>query len=271
MPTTPIAYNTGSAISGTLQVGDLAIGTTSQEYSLNIGGVKWWMGPEESTGYVIASPVNDNSQPTPVGISASVGFYQSSNLTDNSFTSLVNNVFSQSFTSAYSASLWLTGNGYWNTYSASAFTASNDFTVRIEQAGSDVSWFGSGSFDLTALTLIGSQSIGAGMSANLAIWAIGPITTVDQYGGASLSYPSSFGTGTSYPPPTASGATFGIIPGGASGRILLVPSGYVSNTVISGSTIYPNTTIAGMGLLTGSYIWSWGSGSSFSTLTMNIG
>lgn len=64
--TTPIAYNTGSTISGTIQVGNLAVGTTVQDYSSNLGGVKWWMGPDEELGYVIAKPISGNTQPTPI-------------------------------------------------------------------------------------------------------------------------------------------------------------------------------------------------------------
>jgi hypothetical protein len=120
MPSTPIAYNTGSPITGTTQTGSLAVGSTAQPYCNNIGGLKWWMGPEESTGYVIGKPVPAGNQPTPVEVSASVGFNRSKLKTDASFISLVNNVFRQSitssFTNATSASNWLTSNGYWNTY-----------------------------------------------------------------------------------------------------------------------------------------------------------
>ena len=64
--TTPLAYNTGSTISGTIQVGNLAVGTTVQDYSSNLGGVTWWMGPNEELGYVIAKPISGNTQPTPI-------------------------------------------------------------------------------------------------------------------------------------------------------------------------------------------------------------
>ena len=75
--TTPLAYNTGPNISGTTQIGSLAVGITSQEYSKNIGGVTWWMGPDQDLGYVIAVPVSGNTQPTPFsGVNASVGFYK---------------------------------------------------------------------------------------------------------------------------------------------------------------------------------------------------
>ena len=118
MATTPLAYNPSlSPIAGTTQVGTLAVGTTEQDYSIEPGGVTWWMGPEESTKYVIAVPVSGNTQPTPIsGVTASVGFYQSTDLTDNSFIELTNSVFNQTFSSATEASIWLTNNGYWNSY-----------------------------------------------------------------------------------------------------------------------------------------------------------
>jgi|688.fasta_scaffold41933_2 hypothetical protein len=116
--TRPFAYNpTASPIAGTSQLGTLAIGITNQNYSINPGGVFWWMGPDEDLGYVIAVPVSGNTQSTPIsGVSASVGFYRSNNLTDNSFIELTNQTFNQNFSSATDASVWLTNNGFWNSY-----------------------------------------------------------------------------------------------------------------------------------------------------------
>jgi hypothetical protein len=69
MATTPIAYNPSqSPIGGTEQLINLAIGIDEQDYSLSPGGVTWWNGPEESTGYVIAVPVSGNTQPTPLSL-----------------------------------------------------------------------------------------------------------------------------------------------------------------------------------------------------------
>ena len=63
MPTTrPFSYNTGSPISGTIQVGNLAIGYPTTGYT----GMEWWNGPDESLGYVIAQPVSGNTQPSNV-------------------------------------------------------------------------------------------------------------------------------------------------------------------------------------------------------------
>jgi hypothetical protein len=64
MPTArPFAYNTGSTIPGTIQVGDLAVGTPTDGFTSN---PVFWNGPDEELGYVIALPVPDNTQPTPV-------------------------------------------------------------------------------------------------------------------------------------------------------------------------------------------------------------
>ena len=128
-------------------------------------------------------------------------------------------------------------------------------------------WSGSGSFNLTALTSAGPGSVGAGYASNQAIWAIGPSAPVDTYIGT-IAYPSIFGTNAAGVTST-SGSTFGILPGG-SGRSLYVPSGYVSNTNISGTATYANKTIAEAGLTPGTYTWSWGSGANASSLVMTI-
>ena len=90
--TRPFAYNTGTTISGTTQFGNLAIGNSQVDYSVDYGGVKWWMGPDEDLGYVIAHENASGNQPNPVGSSAYVQFWRTTSFTDNSFLicSLVN-------------------------------------------------------------------------------------------------------------------------------------------------------------------------------------
>ncbi len=44
------AYNSGTGVTGTTQVGSLAVGDTSANYG---AGLTWWNGPDESLGYVI--------------------------------------------------------------------------------------------------------------------------------------------------------------------------------------------------------------------------
>ena len=113
----PFAYNTGAGITGTDQVGDLAVGTPTSGFAST--GLPWWNGPDEDLGYVIAQSVPGNTQPTPVsGVSASVGFFRSSALTDPSFISIANAVAGPSgpFASGSAAKTWLNGNGYWTSY-----------------------------------------------------------------------------------------------------------------------------------------------------------
>ena len=65
--TRPFAYNpTLTPISGTTQIGTIAVGTIGYEYSNNYGGVTWWSGPDEDTGYTIVVPNSGNTQPTSV-------------------------------------------------------------------------------------------------------------------------------------------------------------------------------------------------------------
>jgi hypothetical protein len=264
----PFSYNTGAPIAGTEQVGSLAVGTPTTGFTST--GLEWWNGPNEDLGYVIAQSVSGDTQPTPVpGVSASVGFFRSSDLTDPSFISLANVIAGPSgggpFASGSAAKTWLNANGYWTSFGGGG--ATGDFNVTISQVGSDVVWSGSGSFNLAALTSAGAGTIGAGYSSNQAIWAIGPNVAVDTYSGT-ITYPFIFGT-SAVGVTTSSGQTFGILPGG-SGRLLYVPSGYVSNTNISGTSTYANKTIAEAGLTPGTYTWSWGSGSNASSLVMVI-
>jgi outer membrane biosynthesis protein TonB len=115
----PFAYNPGSLIPGTEQVGDLSIGFPTSGFTNN---PQYWNGPDEELGYVIAQSVSGNTQPTPLlGVFASVGFYRTSGFSDSDFIDLAQAVSStygtpQTFSSATEASIWLTNNGFWNSF-----------------------------------------------------------------------------------------------------------------------------------------------------------
>jgi len=89
----PFSYNTGSTISGTEQVGNLAIGTPTSGFSST--GLKWWNGPDEDLGYVIAHQT-PSGQSGADGGTAYLGFFRSTGLTDNSFIELSNTISGQS-------------------------------------------------------------------------------------------------------------------------------------------------------------------------------
>ena len=112
MPThRPYSINLGSAITGTTQVGNFAIGTGSPTtiWSNRPGSITWWMGPDEDTGYLIVS--QNGSNPS---------FWRSTAKTDPAFLSLANSLarrFGTSpFASASAAYTWLTTNGYYTTF-----------------------------------------------------------------------------------------------------------------------------------------------------------
>ena len=119
--TTPVAYNPNSPISGTLQIGNLAVGTDSSiDYSQDYGGLKWWMSPDQNDSYVIATQIPAGNEPVPNGVtptSASVGFYKTVDLTDQSFINLVNWISRGAYGSSINdATTWLSNNGYWTSY-----------------------------------------------------------------------------------------------------------------------------------------------------------
>jgi hypothetical protein len=125
--TRPFAYNPSqSPISGTTQFGDIAIGVDPLDYSLSPGGLEWWNGPDEDLGYVIAIPVPSDTQPTNIpGVSASIGFFRTGNLTDESFIEMANYIAGQTFINVTDAKTYLDSNGYWTSwvqsYSAGLF------------------------------------------------------------------------------------------------------------------------------------------------------
>ena len=163
----PFAYNIGAPITGTDQVGALAIGTPSVGFVAT--GLEWWNGPDEELGYVIACQVPNDTQPTPViGASASVGFFRSDALTEGSFIGLADCIAGPSgggpFSTGDNAKTWLNANGYWTSYSSvitaglkvyldalnsSSYSGSGTTWYDLSGNGNDVSMQNSGSISWT--------------------------------------------------------------------------------------------------------------------------
>lgn len=136
---TPLAYNVGSAISGTQQIGNLSIGTPTSGFTNN---PQYWNGPDEELGYVIGVPVSGNTQPTPVtGVTASVGFFRSDALTEISFVNYTNDLFGQNFTTGNSAKTWLNQQGYWTSWGEGI--VSDGLTLKLD-ASNSISYPGTG-------------------------------------------------------------------------------------------------------------------------------
>jgi hypothetical protein len=124
--TRPFTYNTGFTISGTIQIGNIAVGVSNQDYSINPGGVKWWMGPDEDLGYIIVNQVPTGDHSTSVNVGSYVNFWRSTDLTNQSFLDLLNVLpiteGLNPFTDADDAKIWLNNNGYWTSYGENLIT-----------------------------------------------------------------------------------------------------------------------------------------------------
>jgi hypothetical protein len=135
----PFSYNTGSTITGTIQVGNLAVGYPTAGFVST--GLEWWNGPDEDLGYVIAQSVPDDSQPTPVsGQTASVGFFRTNGFDDNEFINYANLLLNENYNNAFDASTGLTSNGFWTSWVSSVrlyLDASNPSSY----SGAGTTWY----------------------------------------------------------------------------------------------------------------------------------
>ncbi len=134
----------------------------------------------------------------------------------------------------------------------------------VFESGGNVVAIGSGSLDLTDLTLAGNGPQPTEITSNIAFLVVGLAGTVNVYSGATG--PSAFGTG-GFTSGSGSGAQAGIF--GAVGEVY-VASSYVSGTVFSDTATWSSTTLAGLGLAPGSYRYTWGSGPDTDSLTVNV-
>jgi len=160
----PFAYNPGSLIPGTEQVGSLSIGAPTSGFTNN---PQYWNGPDEELGYVIAQSVSGNTQPTPLsGVTASVGFFRSSSLTEISFIELSEVISGQNFTTGSEAKTWLNNNGYWTSYGLAPSIVTANLQLYLT-AGDTDSYPGSGTswFDLSPNSYTSTLINGVGFSS----------------------------------------------------------------------------------------------------------
>ena len=142
------------------------------------------------------------------------------------------------------------------------------YTITLQQMGSNVVATGSGAINLSGLTFGNSgpdESMIIALDGEL---LTGPTTAspADFYTG--VSGPTSFGSGVGFIPNTGSGDFVGII--GAAGN-LGVPQGYVSGAALSSSSTWNNATFASLGVIPGTYTWTWGTGLPNQNFTLVIG
>lgn len=131
--------------------------------------------------------------------------------------------------------------------------------------GFDVTATGSGTIDLTGLAIVGGDTFSPAMQASIGFVGVGGGTIIHIYSG-SLG-PSNFGSGAAFDASSGTGDDFGTC--GCGGPIG-VPSDYVSGSPLSGSATWDNATFSSLGLTTGTYTWTWGTGAHADSLVVNI-
>jgi hypothetical protein len=140
--------------------------------------------------------------------------------------------------------------------------------LTMEELGADVVVSASGTANLAAFAVPlnlfepGAMNpsfgfIESGDSADKPIDGYGPITG-----------PASFGAGGFLPASSGSGPGFGVA---AHGSLLIVPDGYASGALLSGTSVYAGATFASLGVTPGTYMWTWGTGANADSLTLQIG
>jgi hypothetical protein len=147
------------------------------------------------------------------------------------------------------------------------------YTITIEQAGSDVVATGAGSIDFDALTFYGDEIGSSLLEAIGGAILIGPTTETDDVFYSGVTGPAdTFGTGGEFFAASGSGGIVGLGTfDETSGGVVAVPEDYVSGTSLGTSTAtWTDTTISGLGLTPGAYVWSWGSGATADTFTLDI-
>lgn len=114
MTARPFTYNPDVNILGTQQFGSLTVGTPANGFESTL--LKWWNGPDEDLGYVIAKPDPEGLHQGADGDAAYLGFTRSAIKTEASFLLLANKLSGQDFLTGDTANVWLNANGYWTSY-----------------------------------------------------------------------------------------------------------------------------------------------------------
>jgi hypothetical protein len=238
------AYNSGSAVPGTTQVGFIAAGLSGPiKYN---GSIAWWPGPDEDLGYVICHTSGARTAARgaySVG-APTIGFWRTTAKTDASFIAFCNSVFNQNFANASDASTWLTINGYWSSYPASVSLVM-DLNSTTGVSGSNWTDSSTGGHNATLNGGYGTTTYNGNQ-----------VVTLNGTSGYVL--PSSFGTQLSagftynvwvYPTTTSNGTIIGewggTPPNGWTDAQIALVSGSINGGVYPGANFSPTGYITG--------------------------
>jgi hypothetical protein len=151
----------------------------------------------------------------------------------------------------------------------SAPPVQSGYIVTLEQVGSNVVATGSGTIDLAGLRFRTTGGDVAVIAPSVGGMVTGPASPDPTALYTGFTGPTSFGSGGAHDASSGSGDTVGIF-GFGFGNQLDVPAGYVSGSALSDSSTYDNQTFSSLGVTPGSYVWTWGSGATADSFTLDI-
>ena len=147
------------------------------------------------------------------------------------------------------------------------------YTVTIQSSMAGVTATGAGSIDFLALPEFLPDELGSALlEASGGAIIVGPTTDTDDTFYRGITGPVDFGPGDEFLADMGGGAIVGL---GTfdepSGGVVAVPLNYVSGAPLGTSTAtWSGATITSLGLTPGDYVWTWGSGATFDSFTIDI-
>lgn len=142
------------------------------------------------------------------------------------------------------------------------------FIMTLTQVGPNVVASGSGTIDTAGLSLTAMSSTRSQALSMMGILYVGPTTSTPVNFWLGTSHPLLFGTGFPSNASSGSGDFVGI--NGNSGEVVL-PRAYVSDASLSDTSTWNNTTLAALGVTAGTYNWTWGTGATADSFTLEAG
>ncbi len=147
------------------------------------------------------------------------------------------------------------------------------FIATMDQVGADVVITGSGSFDTIGLTPTSPffPESELSITPSLNALSLGGGEAQQAFTGLTPDH-ATFGNGGETFGSSFSGDVVGIGDMAIAGpNSLFLPDLYVSGTSLSDLTIFAGNTFASLGVTPGTYVWTWGSGATADSFTLQIG
>ena len=139
--------------------------------------------------------------------------------------------------------------------------------ITVMESGADVVADSAGSINTAGLTFVSAASTTVGVRPSSSRIRVGTGSATDLYS-VTFNNSSSIGSGSSFiAASSGTGPVFGI----STSTTLNFPIGYVSGTDISSTATWSDTTLAGLGLTPGSYVFDWGADGTADNITVNVG